>query len=77
MNEVEKEKIRKDARRIMEDFGATLNKVKTREKKKENQVGGFREEGAGESASEDFRQRMFDNAPGRKGDFLISEKKKW
>lgn len=77
MNEAEKEKIKKDARRIMEEFGNVLKKVKTSEKKIKKSVGGFREESAGENADEDFRQRMFENAPEKRGDFVIAEKKKW
>ncbi len=77
MNETEKEKIKKDAQRIMKEFGATLNKVKTHEKITEKKAGGFREEGSGESADSDFRERVFENAQERKGDFLISEKRKW
>ena len=77
MNEAERKKIQAEAEEIMNKFAKELEKVKFKEEKVKKPVGGFREEGAGQESSEDFRKRMFDNAPEKKGDFIIAEKKKW
>lgn len=77
MNESEKQKIQLEAKEIMKKFAKELERVKFKEEKVKKSRGGFRDEGAGENSSEDFRKRMFDNAPEKKGDFIIAEKKKW
>jgi Asp-tRNA(Asn)/Glu-tRNA(Gln) amidotransferase C subunit len=77
MEENEREAVRKQAERILDKFGKTLESVKLKEKKIDNKVGGFRKEGQGSLPNEDFRRRMFMNAPDKNDDFIIAEKKSW
>ena len=77
MNDSEKEKIRKEAKEIMKKFSKSLDKVKFKEEKIKKPAGGFREEHFEEQSSEDFRKRMFENAPEKDRDCIIAEKKKW
>ena len=72
-----REGIRKEARRILDSFVSALEKVEIKEEKIKKNVGGFREEGEGEKGNDDFRKRMFDNAPKTEGDCILAEKKKW
>ena len=77
MDEQEKEEVRKQAKQILDKFSKTLESVKFKEKKAEGKMSGFREEGQGSKGDEEFRKRMFDNAPEKNEDFIIAEKKKW
>ena len=78
MDEKEKEVIRNEAQEILRNFGKALKKVKLKEKKKlKNQVSGFREEQDGMGCDNEFRERMFKNAPNKEGDSIIAEKKEW
>ncbi len=77
MDEPKKEAIRKEAQEILKKFAASLEKVKFKEKEEKKEVGGFRKEGAGAKGNEDFRKRMFDNAPNKNEDCIIAEKKEW
>ncbi len=77
VSEKEKEEIKKQAKKIIDDFSEKLGTIgqKTSEALIQRDKT-FREEG-GLGCDEDFRKRMFDNAPNKKGDFIIAEKKKW
>lgn len=77
MDEGEKEKIRKQAREILDSFSRSFEGVKVKGREFKKEVGGFREEGAGFAGDSDFRDRMFENAPLKSEDFIIAEKKKW
>lgn len=66
--------IRKEAKKILDNFAKALSSVKIEEKKLKNKIGGFREEKDPECDPE-FRERMFENAPEKKGDSIIAEKK--
>ena len=77
ISEQEKEKIRKEARRILDNFSKALEKVKAEKKKKKKETGGFREEKEGMKGDEDFRRRMFENAPEHNENNIIAEKKRW
>ncbi|MEM4271787.1 MAG: hypothetical protein QXD13_01725 [Candidatus Pacearchaeota archaeon] len=77
MDDSKKEQIRKEAQEILKKFAASLEKVKFKEKEVKQEVGGFRKEGAGTKGSEDFRKRMFENAPNKDEDCIIAEKKEW
>lgn len=72
-----KAKIEKEARDILDKFGKSLEGIKLKNKQKKEGLSGFRKEGSGKKADEDFRKRMFLNAPKKEGDFIIAEKKKW
>ena len=77
IDERKREEIRKEAKRILDKFSKTLEKVSFKERDLKKKVGGFREEGEGLKSSEDFRKRMFENAPKKDGNYIIAEKKKW
>ena len=77
ISESEKEEIKKEAKEILDKFANSLEKVKVKKAEKKEKIGGFRKEGNGEETDEDFRKRMFDNAPRKEGDFILAEKKKW
>ena len=73
---LDEEKIRKQAKQIMDEFMKALEKVKQEEliygleKKKSTRE----PEKPDESG---FRERMFRNAPKKKGDHIIAERKHW
>jgi len=72
------DKIKKEAREILDKFSSELKKVKLSPKKQKVQLGGFREElSSPQPLDEKFRKQMFKNAPSKDGDYLIAEKKKW
>lgn len=77
ISEEKREEIRKDARRVLDKFSKELGKVKIPKDNEEEECRGFREEGEGVKGDEDFRKRMFENAPEKDGDFIVAEKKKW
>ncbi|MCX8159148.1 MAG: hypothetical protein N3D20_02550 [Candidatus Pacearchaeota archaeon] len=77
IDEAKKEEIREEARKILEKFARRLEKVKLKERKRKVGETGYREEGEGVKGDEDFRKRMFENAPEKDGDCIIAEKKKW
>ena len=74
---VDEDKIRAEARRILDKFGKSLSRVKLREKDLKIKEGGFREEGSGSECDSEFRRKMFSNAPEKEGDHIVAEKKKW
>lgn len=75
MEEKRKEQIRKEARSILDKFGKTLGKVS--EVKIANKGEGDGTRTGGEKCDNDFRERLFANAPNKKGDFVIAEKATW
>lgn len=77
MNEEQKEIVRKEARGILDKFAKSLEKVKVSDTKKEVKGDGMRKEGEGLNGDEDFRKRMFENAPHKEGDCIIAEKGAW
>lgn len=77
MEESKREEIRQEAKKMLANFSKALEKVKVKEKDFKLNVGGFRKEGSGVKCNEDFRKKMFENAPAKDGDFIIAEKKKW
>jgi len=74
---MDEEKIRREAKAILDKFAKELERVELKEKKERKEVGGVRVEGAGGEGDKDFRKRMFENAPSKEGDFIVAEKKKW
>lgn len=80
MEEKRKEEIRKEARAILDKFAKTLEKVgdiKVGVEKKDNKDMGMRQEGEGQVGDEDFRKRMFENAPRKDRDCIVAEKGSW
>ena len=74
---VDEDKIRAEARRILDKFGKSLSVVKFKEKDLKIKEGGFREEGSGSECDSEFREKMFANAPEKEGNYIVAEKKKW
>ncbi len=78
VSEAEKETIRKEARAILENFAAALEKVKVKEVSRSlPKDEGKREEQVGLAGDADFRTRMFDNAPKKSGNCIVAEKGNW
>ena len=77
MTEEQKEKIRKEAKLLLDNFAKTIDKVKVSKKTKASVAGGFREERNSIKNDEKFRSIMFANAPNIEGDNIIAEKKSW
>ena len=77
ISDAERSNIEEEARSILKSFSATLAKVKLPKKTGKKSVGGFRKEGAGAKGDEDFRNKVFANAPAQDGEFIIAEKKEW
>ena len=77
VSEKEQEEIRKEAKRILDNFASALGKTKVKEKRLKRDVGGFREEKGKDERDKDLRERMFENAPKKQGDCIVAEKKKW
>ena len=73
----EREKIRLQAKVILNNFAKALDKVKVSGEKIKKPQEGYRNEGSGEKVDSSFREIMFANAPEKKGDYIIAEKKKW
>ncbi len=78
ISEDEKERIRRDAKKIIDSFSEKISKIKVPDeepivKRKEFE----RIEGNGEECDNDFKKIMFENAPNKSGDFILAEKKKW
>ena len=76
VSEEEREEIRKQAKRIINDFSKKLDEVKGEIKDNgKNGDNSGREEG-GKTAEID-RETMFENAPKKNKDFIIAEKGEW
>jgi len=72
------EQITKQAKKILDNFSKELEKVKIKPKPSIKKLGGFRQEKpAPKTASKEFKKLLFNNAPEKHGDFLVSEKRKW
>ncbi|MEK6850886.1 MAG: hypothetical protein AABX85_04900 [Nanoarchaeota archaeon] len=77
INEQEREEIRIEAKRIIDNFASALEKVKIKEKKGKKEISGFREEGNGKKGDSEFRKKMFANAANKNQDNIIAETKSW
>jgi len=74
---IDKEKIRKQAKRIMDNFIKALDKAgDIKEEFGSERKDSMRTE-IKKGKDPDFRKRMFMNAPKKKKDFLVMEKKNW
>ena len=80
VSEEEKEKIKKQAKGMMDTFSEKLSKVKEKVPEPLIERDEFERQESDEentNTSEDFRKRMFENAPKKNKDFILMEKKKW
>ena len=76
VSEEEKEEIRKNSKKLLNEFASKLAKIKAPEGHFENESG-TREEGTGWKTDEEFRSTTFANAPFVKDNFLVAEKGAW
>lgn len=74
---IEQEKIREQAKKIMDEFITSLDKAESAQ----NSFGEEREiamrDKLEKKENPDFRKMMFENAPRKNDEFIIAEKKKW
>jgi len=76
VSEKEKEEIKLQAKKIMDEFAKKLEKIKVDEDVFESGEG-MRQEGEPWKTPEDFREIMFDNAPLVDNDSIVAEKGGW
>jgi len=77
VSEKEKEEIRKEAKKILDDFSGKLSKVGKNISDFNIERDEFeRKEGEGSCEKID-RKIMFENAPDKNDDFIIAEKGEW
>jgi Asp-tRNA(Asn)/Glu-tRNA(Gln) amidotransferase C subunit len=78
VTEKEKQGIKKQAKKIIDDFSKKLDKINKKistsviEREK-----GERQEKKSKECDNDFREIIFENAPNKNKDFLLAEKKQW
>lgn len=77
VTDTQKEAILKEARGILDSFAKELAYVKTSHLSRKTNHSGMRTEGKGMRCEEDFRARMFENAPKTGNDCIIAEKATW
>ena len=77
ISEKKREEIKKEAKQILDKFSKSLSGVKFKEKDLKKEIGGYREEGEGGVCDSEFRESVFENAPQKRDDCIIAEKKKW
>ena len=76
VSEKEKEKIKKDSKKLLNEFASKLSKIKASERHFEN-ASGTRIEGDGWSTDSEFRDLTFLNAPFVEDDLIVAEKGGW
>jgi hypothetical protein len=76
VKEKEKEQIKKDSKKLLNEFSTKLKKIKSKmfHFKKED---GYREEGDGWKTDTEFKSHMLNNAPFVEGDSIVAEKGSW
>ena len=76
---MDKEKIEKQAKQILDKFASSLEKVE-KDIKEESYVDREefeRVEGEGDECEEGFKQKILENAPEHDDDFILVEKGAW
>lgn len=76
VTEKEKEQIRKDSKKLLNEFASKLDKIKATEGHFKNKSG-TREEGDGWTTDPEFKSTMTANAPFVEDDFIVAEKGGW
>ena len=77
ITEKEREEIRKEAKKIMNSFSEKLSGLKNLKEPSVQGDKAEREEKEGKNPDDSFRKKMFENAPDKKRDFMITGKKDW
>ena len=76
VSENEKEQIRKDSKKLLNEFASKLDKIKGSESHFQNESG-TREEGDGWTTDPEFKSTMISNAPFAEDGFIVAEKGAW
>jgi len=76
VSEKEKEQIRKDSKKLLNEFASKLSTIKAPEGHFENGEGS-RNEGDGWITDEEFKSTMLSNAPFVEDDAIVAEKGAW
>lgn len=76
VSEEEKEEIKKDAKKLLDDFSKKLEKIKTKEGHF-SKNSGMRTEGSGWTTDEELKGTMLDNALLVEDDLILAEKGGW
>jgi hypothetical protein len=76
VTEEEKEEIRQNSKKLLDEFSSKISKIKAPEAKMDNEEN-LRPEGAGWETNPDFREIMFDNAPFVDENLIIAEVGHW
>jgi hypothetical protein len=76
VSEEEKEEIKRDSKKLLNEFASKLEKIKSHEGHFENDSGS-REEGEPWQNDPEFRELTFQNAPFIEDDSIIAEKGGW
>ncbi|MEK6824317.1 MAG: hypothetical protein AABY02_00525 [Nanoarchaeota archaeon] len=77
VSEAQEEAIRREALEILDKFAKSLDKVKVSDTREHVNGAGTRNEEEGLKGNEDFRERMFANAPNKSKDCIVAEKGAW
>lgn len=76
ISEKEKEEIRKNSKKLLDEFASKLSKIKTTEKHFEN-ASGTRDESDGWNTDPEFRDLTLLNAPFVEDNSIVAEKGNW
>ena len=77
LSEEEKKKIEENSKKLILEFGDTLDKLPEMKESFVEREQFEREEGEGSVSDSTFRDLMFKNAPNVKDNCIIAEKGKW
>ncbi len=79
VSEKEREQIKKDSKRLLDEFSSKLERIKTKEGHFSSSVSesGLRDEAKGWETDADFRDVTFCNAPITDDDSIVAEKGGW
>ena len=74
---MDEEKIRKEAKALMDEFVAALEIADEAKEEVGTERGSFTREAGKCELAEGFPERMLKNAPASKDRYVVAEKKKW
>jgi len=76
VSEEEKEEIRKNAKKLLDEFSSKIDEIKIKEEKEDSKEN-LRKEGNGWKTDENFREILAENAPEFDDNLIIAEKGAW
>lgn len=74
---IDKKKIKEEVKKVMHDFMEELDKAKGVKENFGAERGKSLRTVTKNKKNSEFRKRMFENAPKKRDDFLVMEKKTW